>query len=191
MQRGFTIVELIVVIIVLTILAAIVTSSYTKYQDRSFDAQAKGLAASVRAGVERHFNRHNEYPSAEQMFGGTPTGSIPSSYTAANSLTDVPLQNLDGPNAKLLPCAGATTTCLPASTDKAKVYYLTKLDSDDMAARSYTLGSCTYTFPNTELPRASFVLLYWSNQQGLWKIAKSNHGSPQTSDNVLCPFTEL
>lgn len=197
-NRGFTIIEILVVIGVIAILAGIVSSSFAMYQDRSYDAQARGLAAAIRSSAERYYSRNNEYPSANQLFGGTPTGNTPASYETARQLLDVPVSNLNGTNVKLLPCAGASSTCTPAAgLTETRVYYLTKTDTDGTAARAYSIltapggGTCTYTFPTTENIRESYIIAYWSNQDNIWKIAKSSYGSPATSDAFWCPFTVL
>ncbi len=187
MKRGFTIVEVLVVIGVITLLATIVTTAYVMYQDRSYDAQARGLANSVRAGAERYFNRNNDYPSGTQL----------SNLATAHSMLGVPIANLDGPNVQLRGCAGVSSTCIPNPHDKTKVYYLTKLDSDGTAARSYSItlksGStaCTYSLPSGESIRGSYLLAYWSSQDATWKVARSSQGRPTTSNATTCPFTAL
>lgn len=197
-NRGFTIIEVLVVIGVIAILAGIVATSLALYQDRSYDAQARGLAGAIRSSAERYFARNNEYPSAQQLFGGTPTGNIPASYETTRQLLDVPTSNLNGTNVKLLPCAGASSTCTPAAgLNETRVYYLTKVDSDGTAARAYSIlsapgsGTCTYTFPNTENIRSSYIIAFWSNQDNIWKISRSSNGGVITSDWFWCPFTAL
>ncbi len=197
-SRGFTIIEVLVVIGVIAVLAGIVTSTFIVYQDRSYDAQAKSLAASIRSAAERYFTRNNEYPSAAQLFGGTPTGSVPSNLGTASQLLDVPLSTLNGNYVKLLPCAGASATCTPSTgLDETKVYYLTKADTDGTTARAYSIltapgsGTCTYTHPATETIRESYIIAYWSNDANIWKISRSNNGNVATSDGFWCPFTEL
>lgn len=197
-NRGFTMIEVLVVIGVIAILAGIVATSLAMYQDRSYDAQARGLAAAIRSSAERYFSRNNEYPSAAQLFGGTPTGNIPTSYETARQILDVPTSNLNAANVKLLPCAGASSTCTPAAgLNETRVYYLTKADTDGTAARAYSIltapggGTCTYTHPSTENIRESYIIAFWSNQDNIWKVSKSSQGNVATSDGFWCPFTPL
>jgi prepilin-type N-terminal cleavage/methylation domain-containing protein len=184
MKRGFTIIEVLVVITVISILITITMVSFTNYQNRSTDSQAKTIVAAVRAGAERYYSSNDEYPSAAVLFGGTPTGSAPASYAAASTALGVSTDILNSSRIDFVPCAG---TC--NITDTTKVYYLTKTATDGTAQRQYTVTSCTYTFPTTEDGSLSYIIMYYSRQDGYWKTSRSERGVPTTSDTILCPFT--
>lgn len=61
--RGFTIVEIIVVITAIAILAAITTVSYTGLQIRSRDNERAADIDSIRAGLESYYEQNGVYPS--------------------------------------------------------------------------------------------------------------------------------
>ncbi|MFZ1360735.1 MAG: prepilin-type N-terminal cleavage/methylation domain-containing protein [Candidatus Saccharimonadales bacterium] len=64
-QRGFTIVELLIVIIVIAILAAIIIVAYTGVQKRAYDAK-RGLAISEYIKLLKMYKVHNgDYPDVE------------------------------------------------------------------------------------------------------------------------------
>lgn len=194
MKRGFTAVELIVVVSVLVILTAIGVSSYITYQKQAVDSQAKSIANAVATGAERYYDNNNEYPSAQVVFGSAPTGSIPASYATASQKLGVSTIVLDNSNVDLLPCAGTSALCTPATLNKSRVYYLTKSDPPASTAQAYTITlptstSCTFTFPTTETGSMSYLLLYWSNTDNTWKRVRSNKGGITTSDTTNCPFT--
>ena len=196
MKRGFTIVELIVVVVLISIIVAIAISTYDAQQKRSFDGQAKNLAATVKSGAERYYNTNNEYPLSSIVYGGTPSGTtVPSNYTTASNVLNVPTTNLNTDRLKFLPCnasTGVAATRCPSgvSMDKEKVYYVTKPDSAATAA-TYTTNGCTFSFPATEAGALSFVVSYYSNQESIWKVARSNRGAVTDTATAGCMFTAL
>lgn len=60
--RGFTIVELLIVIVVISILAAIVTVAYSGIQDRAYDAKRANALASYVKLLTMYKNEHGAYP---------------------------------------------------------------------------------------------------------------------------------
>ena len=70
--KGFTIVELLIVIIVIAILATISFVSYTGVQNRSKAEKAKANAASVKKVAEDYYSRNNTYPTAVSHFRSNP-----------------------------------------------------------------------------------------------------------------------
>lgn len=131
MKRGFTIIELLVVITVIAILVGITMGSLYEYENRANDSRAQAIASAVRDGAERYYDNNNEYPSADLLFGGAPTGSMPASYSATASALGISADILDSSRVKFIPCSGNSCTF----TDRSKVYYLTKADGDGTAQR--------------------------------------------------------
>lgn len=187
MKRGFTLIELLVVITVISILVAITTISYYAHLNRASDNQAISIADAVRAGAERYYANNNEYPLASIVFGATPTGAAPASYTTASSVLGVSQDVLNNTRVKFVPCAGAV--CTFTANDQSDVYYLTKDAADGTAQRQYTIGSCVYTLPTTEDGALSYFIIYYSKQYGQWRVSKSAHGLATTSDTFWCPLT--
>ena len=59
--RGFTLIELMIVVAVIAILAAIAIPSYTSYVDRATRADAKSALLSLSQRLERCYTRTNSY----------------------------------------------------------------------------------------------------------------------------------
>lgn len=68
-SRGFTIVELLIVIVVIGILAAISMVSYTGVQNRARDAQRLSDMRTITTALERYKIDHGEYPIAVGQTG--------------------------------------------------------------------------------------------------------------------------
>jgi prepilin-type N-terminal cleavage/methylation domain-containing protein len=63
-ERGFTIVELLIVVVVIGILAAISVVSYTGITQQANTAKAQSNASSVKRVAEVYFAKNGQYPSA-------------------------------------------------------------------------------------------------------------------------------
>jgi len=85
MQRGFTLVELLIVVIILAILAAIVVPQFSS---STTDAKLSSLdttLSNMRSAIDLYYQQHGEYPSASAASGGTCTGGTAGSGAADSS----------------------------------------------------------------------------------------------------------
>lgn len=79
--RGFTLIEMMIVVAIIAILATIAYPSYTNYVMRTRRAEAKDLAMRIASAQERFFTRRNRYGSADDLEGSV--GFASEYYTAA------------------------------------------------------------------------------------------------------------
>lgn len=87
-QKGFTIVELLIVIVVIAILAAISIVAYTGIQNNARSSAAASAAASVRDTAEAYNASNGSYPTSKAQFvsGGTEAlAKLPSDITFTTS----------------------------------------------------------------------------------------------------------
>lgn len=66
-RKGFTLVELIVVIVVIGILAALITLGVSAYQRQARDAMRQSDIATVVESLEKYYDKNGEYPSCSAM----------------------------------------------------------------------------------------------------------------------------
>lgn len=94
MKRGFTLVELLIVVIIIAVLATIAIPKFADSSRRAKEARLKLFLYSVRNATERYHNDVGLWPmSADLLNGVTPTQG----YTNAGVLTPVPAGTYFGP----------------------------------------------------------------------------------------------
>lgn len=62
-QKGFTIVELLIVIVVIAILAAITIVTFQGVQARALDSQKAAMAKNIATALDLYFADNNRYPA--------------------------------------------------------------------------------------------------------------------------------
>lgn len=194
MKRGFTLVELLIVISVIVILTALSISAYDLTQKEAEDGAAEALISTIKSGAEKYYTTNNEYPVASAVHGGAVTGSPPANYTAASQYFGIPIANLDGSRFKLTACTPQLAACKTDALTKTRVYYFTKQTQTSTTAEVIGTAAgtgCAYTFAAADTGALGYVLAYWSAMDKQWKIIKSSRGTVTTSNTSTCPFTGL
>jgi prepilin-type N-terminal cleavage/methylation domain-containing protein len=139
-QKGFTIVELLIVIVVIGILAAITIVAFNGIQNRAKDTKASELANQLRGKVASWQAVKGSYPAQSDITGGLTdltnapeakldAGLLSNIYTGATAVTGAAHQtNANGPLVSYQICTGG-----------AKIYYYQTSGTDG----SYDVGSPT------------------------------------------------
>ena len=107
--RGFTIVELLIVIVVIAILAAISIAAYTGIQDRANSSSAQAAARQAATKLQVAFAETGDYPGSLLAVGVSDSGSTTFQYRVDNAT-----------NPKLF--------CVTATTNN-KSYYISNTQS--------------------------------------------------------------
>jgi general secretion pathway protein G len=84
-QKGFTIVELLIVIVVIGILAAITIVAYNGVQQRARDAQRQSDVVAITKALEMYYLDHGQYPGTPTETGGSTSINTSWSTTADSS----------------------------------------------------------------------------------------------------------
>lgn len=79
-QRGFTLIELMIVVVIIAILASIAYPSYTQFVSRSARADAKTALLENAQFMERNFTASNRY-NQDSNSNAISTASLPVSQT--------------------------------------------------------------------------------------------------------------
>lgn len=86
-ERGFTLLELMIVVVVIAILAAIALPSYTKYVQRTRRSDGQSALFNAQQAEEKFFYRCNRYGSMQEIYGsaGFDCTTAPATGTAIDS----------------------------------------------------------------------------------------------------------
>ena len=85
MKKGFTLIELIMIIVILGILAAVAVPKYFDLQASAKTAAEKGVVGGVRAGIYTYYAQNKAYPA-------TLDSATAAACTALNICFDTVLQ---------------------------------------------------------------------------------------------------
>jgi len=80
MRKGFTLVELIIVIIIVGILASIGISQYTKVIEKGRAAEARTVLGNLRSAEVAEMNENGAYVAVAGLSVGAPTGCLATHY---------------------------------------------------------------------------------------------------------------
>ena len=87
-QKGFTLIELMIVVAIIAILAAIAISQYQDYVIRSQVSEGSSLADGVKTAVGEFVNNTGRFPPANQSAGLAAAASINGSYVETVTITN-------------------------------------------------------------------------------------------------------
>lgn len=84
-SKGFTLIELMIVVAIIGILAAIAIPNFLKYQCKARQSEAKTNLGGIRVSQEAYFAEFDRYGSDTTRIGFAPKGSVRYSYTTVGT----------------------------------------------------------------------------------------------------------
>lgn len=84
MQKGFTLIELMIVVAIIGILAAVALPAYQDYTKRSHVSEGLALAGGAKTAVTEYYSDKGQWPTTNAQAGLAPEGSI-----SGNAVTKV------------------------------------------------------------------------------------------------------
>ena len=82
MQKGFTLIELMIVVAIIAILAAIAIPAYQNYLIRAQVSEGMSLVSAAKTGVDEFVSNYGTFPSTNASAGVPQAQSISGSYVS-------------------------------------------------------------------------------------------------------------
>ncbi|MDI6861516.1 MAG: prepilin-type N-terminal cleavage/methylation domain-containing protein [Caldisericia bacterium] len=84
-KKGFTLIELVLVMVLLAALAAVIYPKYLDLRDDAHKAQDQAIIGAWRSGVHIYFARHKSFPATDTDLEGCLDGGLPSGWTVQDN----------------------------------------------------------------------------------------------------------
>jgi type IV pilus assembly protein PilA len=85
--KGFTLIELMIVVVIIGILAALAIPNFLRYQAKSKQSEAKTNLASIYVSEIAYFGENNLYTAQRPLLDWAPVGHTRYSYTGTADAT--------------------------------------------------------------------------------------------------------
>lgn len=180
-SKGFTLIEVMVVVGTVIILAAIGTTAYVQQQNRATSEKGKGIAEVILSGAEKYYEANGEYPLSSSL---TTVASAATAFSA-------PQDSLQGTGFTFYGCP--TSACNSSTT--TRFYYVTRYAQTTNAAVENNIGTCKVTFDLTTAGTAQsgasmFFVAYYDPFSSSWIYKKGENGpGPISISGAGCAFS--
>ena len=115
MQKGFTLIELMIVVAIIAILAAIAIPAYQDYTIRAQISDGLSLASGSKTAVAEYYQNRGAYPTNNSLAGVAAGGSIVGNFVTGTVIADgvITVTYGNSANAKI-----AASTVILSPTDR-------------------------------------------------------------------------
>ena len=110
-QKGFTLIELMIVVAIIAILAAIAIPAYQDYVIRSQVSEGSSLAEGSKTAVAEFYSNTGHFPTGNTSAGVSQSGSITGSYVSGVLINKGKIQVTSPRARRRRPTRTSTASC--------------------------------------------------------------------------------
>ena len=142
MQKGFTLIELMIVVAIIAILAAIAIPAYQNYLIRAQVSEGMTLSGGAETGVSEFYSNYGRWPTNNQSAGIAKTvTSISGKYVTQVQVTNGKIAATFGPNANAK-ISGGVLGLSPLASSNGDVHWTCTTSAGTTIDTKYLPSSC-------------------------------------------------
>jgi type IV pilus assembly protein PilA len=122
-QKGFTLIELMIVVAIIGILAAIAIPAYQDYLIRSQVSEGLSMASAAKVGIAEYYANKGNWPSSNSAAGLAPASQIEGKYVSSIEILGGGIEITYGHEANANNLVGETVSLIPGASDGGDVIW--------------------------------------------------------------------
>ncbi len=143
-QKGFTLIELMIVVAIIAILAAIAIPAYQDYVIRSQVSEGLSLADGSKTAIAEFYSNNGRFPTNNGSAGVAASGSITGNYVSGVAITSglITVTYSSASPYKANTKINSDTIVLSATTNQGSTQFRCKAGSSNPVPSKYLPSAC-------------------------------------------------